>query len=213
MIQMEQPPCWPLTTDPALVDFLNCYGCSAHPAMAGRHYSWKAIQFHNVTPTENLFPNSHLPFSGQLNKESTPAFHREQKRPQPEPLAVLPSAWDLAFLPDCHWFCSSCEIQLEEIKTSWAQIQVRASIPLTQVTKWNSWLNYMTTDGFTAPSPDLSQIVSEPESSEGIILSHAQTASTWNKTALSWISSPPEQIKMWPQCFFHEMFCKSHGHQ
>lgn len=106
MIQMEQPPCWPLTTDPALVDFLNCYGCSAHPAMAGRHYSWKAIQFHNVTPTENLFPNSHLPFSGQLNKESTPAFHREQKRPQPEPLAVLPSAWDLAFLPDCHWFCS-----------------------------------------------------------------------------------------------------------
>lgn len=181
-------------------------------------HGWKALflkgysisQCHsNRKPLSNFSPSLFWPV-----KERVLQLFTESRRGHSLSLLLfchLPETWPS--FPTATDFVPSCEIQLEEIKTNWARIQVRASIPLTQVIKWNSWLNYMTTDGFTAPSPDLFQIVSEPESSEGIILSHAQTASAWNKTALLWISSPLEQIKTWPQCFFHEMFRESHGHQ
>lgn len=129
----------------------------------------------NRKPLSEFSPS----LSGQLNKESTPAFrYREQKRPQPEPLAVL-ICLRPGLLPDCHIdFVPSCEIQLEGDQNQLGSDSSKGIDPTHPGNKVKQLAELYDHRWIHSPSPDLSQIVSEPESSEGIILSHAQTAST-----------------------------------
>lgn len=94
--------------------------------------------------------------SSQRKKQSTPAFTEDKRGRSPslslfshlsETWPSFPTATD--FVPSCE---IHLEVQMEKIKTNRALIQVRASIPLSQVIKRNSWLNYTTTNGFTPPT-------------------------------------------------------------
>lgn len=159
MIQMKRPGGLPLATDPGLVDFLKCYRCPAHPAMTRSHYSRKAFgysisQCYSNRKTLSKFSPSLL--CPVKERKSTPAFTEDNRGRSPslslfshlsETWPSFPTATD--FVPSCE---IHLEVQMEKIKTNRALIQVRAWIPLSQVIKRNSWLNYTTTNGFTPPT-------------------------------------------------------------